>query len=59
MVTEERSAEQGVHDFDGGLKKIANRVWGGFTAVYVHDLSASIPQKIKTVVDAEGCQTNN
>ena len=41
------------------LKKIANMVWGGFTAVYVHDLSASIPQKIKAVVDAEGCQTNN
>ena len=59
MVTEERSAEQGVHDFDGGLKKIANRVWGGFTAVYVHDLSALIPQKMKAVVDAEGCQTNN
>ena len=59
MDTEESSAQQGVHDFDGGLKKIANRVWGGFTAVYVHDLSALIPQKMKAVVDAEGCQTNN
>ena len=42
-----------------GLKKIANMVWGGFTAVYVHDLSVSIPQKMKAVVDAKGGQTNN
>ena len=41
------------------LKKIANMVWGGFTAVFFHNLSVSIPQKIKAVVDAKGGQTNN
>ena len=42
-----------------GLKRIANMVWGGSTAVYVQDLSISIPQKMEAVVDAEGGQTNN
>ena len=45
--------------FDGGVKKIANMVWGGFTTEYVHELSASIPQKMKDVIDAEGGQTNS
>ena len=40
------------------LKKLPT--WfGGFTAVYAHNLSFSIPQKIKAVVDAKGGQTNN
>ena len=42
-----------------GLKKIANKVLGVITAEYLHKLSASIPQKMKAVVDEEGGQTNN
>ena len=42
-----------------GLKKIANKVLGVITAEYLHKLSASIPQKMKAVVDEEGGQTYN
>ena len=41
------------------LKKIANKVLGVITQEYLHKLSASIPQKMKAIVDENGGQTNN
>ena len=59
VVSDERSVEKGGCYFEGGVKKIANKVLGVITIEYLHKLSASIPEKIMAVIEEVGGHTNS
>ena len=59
MVTEERSAEQGAYNFDGGVEKNCQHGLGRLHCSILPQPLCFNTTKIKAVVDAKGGQTNN